>query len=179
MNQGQKMLESAQAIILKTAKNLDLPKETIDRLIQPNVIHELNFSVGKKIYKGFRIQHNKNLGPYKGGIRFHSNVSHEEVQALATLMTIKCAVAGLPYGGGKGGVIVNPKTLSESELKDLSLAYVRAISNFIGPELDVPAPDVNTNPKIMAWMVDEFIKFRIQNSEFRIDKKEQNKLRVT
>src|SRR3989344_3820096 len=179
MNTGRKMLESAQAIILKTAKSLKLANELIERLIQPNVIHELNFSVGKKIYKGFRIQHNNNLGPYKGGIRFHPNVSHEEVQALATLMTIKCAVVGLPFGGGKGGVIVNPKTLSESELKDLSLAYVRAISNFIGPELDVPAPDVNTNPKIMAWMVDEFIKLKVKNEKLKINEKTLNKLRAT
>src|SRR3990167_5094492 len=116
MNTGRKMLESAQAIILKTAKSLKLANELIEMLIQPNVIHELNFSVGKKIYKGFRIQHNNNLGPYKGGIRFHPNVSREEVQALATLMTIKCAVAGLPYGGAKGGVIVDPKKLNENEL---------------------------------------------------------------
>src|SRR3989304_5311119 len=127
MNQGQKMLESAQAIILKTAKNLDLPKEAILRLIEPNVIHELSFSAGKKIYKGFRIQHNNNLGPYKGGIRYHPNVSREEVQALATLMTIKCAVAGLPYGGGKGGVIVDPKSLTETELEQISRAYGKAI----------------------------------------------------
>lgn len=162
-NTGIKMLESAQAIILKTAIRLNLSKELTDRLIQPNVIHELNFSVGNTIYKGYRIQHNNNLGPYKGGIRFHPNVSREEVQALATLMTIKCAVAGLPYGGGKGGVVINPKNLSEKQLEALSRAYARAISNFIGPELDVPAPDVNTNPKIMEWMSDEYEKI-VKNS---------------
>src|SRR3990170_7502797 len=134
-NTGIKMLESAQAIILKTAASLNLSQEIVDRLIQPVAIHELNFSVGKKIYKGFRIQHNSALGPYKGGIRFHPNVSREEVQALATLMTIKCAVTGLPYGGAKGGVIVDPKGLSEADLESLSRAYARAIAPFIGPEL--------------------------------------------
>src|SRR3989344_1025224 len=180
MNTGRKMLESAQAIILKTAKSLKLANELIERLIQPNVIHELNFSVGKKIYKGFRIQHNNNLGPYKGGIRFHPNVSREEVQALATLMTIKCAVAGLPYGGAKGGVIVDPKKLNENELDELSRAYVRAINTFIGAEIDVPAPDVNTNPKIMEWMVDEYVKrIKNQKSKIKTDHETLNKLRAT
>lgn len=173
---GKKMLESAQAIILKTAKSLNLPQEITDRLIEPTAIHELNFSVGKKIYKGFRIQHNNNLGPYKGGIRFHPNVSREEVQALATLMTIKCAVAGLPYGGGKGGVVVNPKELTREELEKLSRAYARAISTFIGPELDVPAPDVNTNPKIMEWMLDEFIKFKTVKTSLNLLKSAKKNL---
>ena len=173
------MLESAQAIVIRTAKSLNLAKETVERLLEPDVIHELNFSVGKKIYKGFRIQHNKNLGPYKGGIRFHSNVSREEVQALATLMTIKCAVAGLPYGGGKGGVVVDPKSLTETELELLSRSYIRAIARFIGPDFDVPAPDVNTNPKIMAWMVNEFIKFKVQSEKLKVNRKILNHLRAT
>lgn len=180
-NTGIKMLESAQAIILKTAMSLNLPREIVDRLIQPDAIHELNFSVGKKIYKGFRIQHNNVLGPYKGGIRFHSNVSREEVQALATLMTIKCAVAGLPYGGAKGGVVVDPKSLSEAELEQLSRAYVRVIAPFIGPEIDVPAPDVNTNPKIIGWMTDEYVK-QVKSSKLKaqsLNSKKLNYLRVT
>src|SRR3989344_3582623 len=158
-NTGKKMLESAQAVIINTAKSLNLSQEKVKRLLEPNLIHEINLSVGDKIYKAFRIQHNNNLGPYKGGIRFHPNVSREEVQALATLMTIKCAVAGLPYGGGKGGVIVDPKSLTETELELLSRSYIKAIARFIGPDFDIPAPDVNTNPKIMAWMVDEYVKF--------------------
>jgi len=162
-NTGKKMLESAQDIIVKTAESLGLDQITIKRLIEPEAIHELNFPVkmddGKiRLFKGYRIQHNSVLGPYKGGIRFHPNVCREEVQALATLMTIKCAVAGLPYGGGKGGVLVNPKELTESELKNLSKQYARAISRFVGSDIDVPAPDMNTNPKIMTWMVEEFIK---------------------
>lgn len=156
MNTGIKMLESAKEIIKKSAQGLGLSQEQIDRLIEPNAFHEYNLSVGKKIYKAFRIQHNNNLGPYKGGIRFHPGVSREEVQALATLMSIKCAVAGLPYGGGKGGIIVDPKTLTAKELETLSRTYARAIAPVIGPTVDVPAPDVNTNPQIMAWMIDEY-----------------------
>lgn len=163
MNQGQQMLESAQALIKETAKNLGLSQSVIDRLIQPEMVLEFTFPVvmddGKfKIFKGWRIQHNSALGPYKGGIRFHPETNRDEVQALATLMTIKCAVAGLPYGGGKGGVIVDPKKLSPTELERLSREYVKKIAHFIGEDRDVPAPDVNTNPQIMAWMIDEYEK---------------------
>src|SRR3990167_11250321 len=156
MDTGKKMLESAQAIIINTANSLGLSQEKVKRLLEPNLIHEINLSVGGKIYKAFRIQHNNNLGHYKGGIRFHPHVRSEEVQALATLMTIKCAVAGLPYGGGKGGIILDPKHLSASELERLSRAYTRAIAAVIGPTLDIPAPDVNTNPTIMEWMINEY-----------------------
>lgn len=185
-NPGLKMLESAQDIITKTARSLKLDDKTIKSLIQPEAIHQFNLPVrlddGRtKLFKAFRIQHNSRLGPYKGGIRFHQNVSREEVQALATLMTIKCAVAGLPYGGGKGGVVVDPKKLSESELERLSRAYAKKISPFIGPNLDIPAPDVNTNSQIMEWMLDEYIKYKlkIKNSKFKIDKKTLNQWRAT
>ena len=158
MNSGQQMLETAQQIIVKTGKKMGLSDEVIKRLVEPEAVHEFNFTANGKLYKGFRIQHNGALGPYKGGIRFHPGVNREEVQALATLMSIKCAVAGLPYGGGKGGVIVNPKDLSEKELETLSREYVKRITPIIGSDVDAPAPDVNTNPKIMAWMVDEYEK---------------------
>ncbi len=160
-NQGQKMLETAQNTILKVGQSMGLDNSVIQRLIEPDAVHEYTISAtvkGKNVLlKAYRIQHNNALGPYKGGIRFHPGVSREEVQALATLMTIKCAVAGLPYGGGKGGVIVNPKELSEKELEHISKSYARAIYNIIGPEKDVPAPDVNTNPVIMKWMMDEIL----------------------
>lgn len=164
-NQGKKMLESAQALIKKTAERMNLKEEKIKRLIEPEYIHEFSFEVQmdngeKKVFKGWRIQHNSALGPYKGGIRFHPETVREEVQALATLMTIKCAVAGLPYGGGKGGVAVDPKTLSKSELERLSREYVKKIAHFIGEDIDVPAPDVNTNPTIMGWMIDEYQKIK-------------------
>lgn len=157
------MLESAQGIIKKTAKNLRLDSKTISRLLKPKHIHKFTLKVkmddGKtKSFKAWRVQHNNALGPYKGGIRFHPDSSQEEVQALATLMTIKCAVAGIPFGGGKGAVAVDPKKLTEVEIERLSRAYAAAVAPYIGSKVDVPAPDVNTNPKIMSWMVDEFIK---------------------
>lgn len=167
------MLETAQNTIQKVGQAMGLNNEVIQELITPDSVHEYNLPVmvkGKKtILKAYRIQHNNALGPYKGGIRFHPGVSREEVQALATLMSIKCAVAGLPYGGGKGGVIVNPKELSEAELETISKTYARAIASIIGPEVDVPAPDVNTNPLIMKWMMDEYIsyqKVKIKNQKY-------------
>jgi len=164
-NQGKKMLGSAQALIKETAKNLGFDEEIIKRLIEPEMICEFSFSVKMddgqiKVFKGWRVQHNSLLGPYKGGIRFHPQTSREEVQALATLMTIKCVVAGLPYGGAKGGVLVDPKNLSSAELERLSREYVKKIAHFIGEDIDVPAPDVNTNPQIMAWMIDEYQKIK-------------------
>lgn len=118
-----------------------------------------------KIFEGYRVQYSSERGPYKGGIRFHPNVSMEEVKALSFWMAIKCAVAGIPFGGGKGGVIVDPHNLSEKELEKLSRGYARAIAPNIGAYVDVPAPDVNTNPKIMKWMVDEYEK--VQNSKIK------------
>ena len=109
-------------------------------------------------FQAYRSQHNNALGPYKGGIRFHQNVSESEVKALSLWMSLKCSVAGLPLGGGKGGIIVDPKKLSEKELEALSRAYARFLAPHVGPKVDVPAPDVNTNGQIMAWMLDEYEK---------------------
>ena len=109
----------------------------------------------RRLFKGYRVQHNSLLGPYKGGIRYHPDVSREEVQALATLMSLKCTLAGLPLGGGKGGVIINPKELSRRELEALSRGYVRSLERYLGSDTDVPAPDVHTNVLIMSWMADE------------------------
>jgi len=160
---GKKMLESAQALITKTAENMQLDSEMIKRLIEPEFAHEFALTITmdsgkKKVFKGWRIQHNSALGPYKGGIRFHHETVREEVQALATLMSIKCAVAGLPYGGGKGGIVVEPKKLSKTELERLSRAFANRIAHVIGEDVDVPAPDVNTTPEIMSWMIDEYQK---------------------
>src|SRR3989339_407524 len=160
---GKKMLESAQALIRKTAEKMKLDSEMIKRLIEPEFAHEFSLVVTmdngrKKVFRGWRIQHNSALGPYKGGIRFHQDTVREEVQALATLMSIKCAVAGLPYGGGKGGIAVDPKKLSKTELERLSRAFAARITHFIGEDIDVPAPDVNTTPQIMGWMIDEYQK---------------------
>lgn len=112
-----------------------------------------------KVFKGYRSQHNNFAGPFKGGIRYHQQVDLGEVKALSAWMTMKCSVVGIPMGGGKGGIIVNPKELSEGELERLSRGYMRAIAPVVGPDVDVPAPDVNTNGKIMSWMKDEYSKY--------------------
>ncbi|MGQ3888561.1 Glu/Leu/Phe/Val family dehydrogenase [Legionella sp. CNM-1927-20] len=111
-----------------------------------------------KMFTGYRVHHNDIRGPTKGGIRFHPAVSLAEVKTLAFWMTIKCAVVGVPFGGAKGGVIVNPKQLSRLELERLSRSYITLIADFIGPDLDIPAPDVYTNAMIMGWMMDEYSK---------------------
>ena len=109
-----------------------------------------------EVFTGYRVQHNSGPGPTKGGIRYHQSVTLEEVKALAMWMTWKCAVVGLPYGGAKGGVQVNPKLLSQAELQNLTRRYTTEIQPFIGPNQDIPAPDVNTNPQIMAWLMDTY-----------------------
>ncbi len=114
----------------------------------------------KKKFQAFRSQHNNALGPYKGGIRFHPNVSESEVKALSLWMSLKTSIAGIPYGGGKGGIIVEPRDLSAGELERLSRAYITFIAPHIGVDKDVPAPDVNTNGQIMAWMLDEYEKLQ-------------------
>lgn len=109
-----------------------------------------------KYISGFRVQYNDALGPTKGGVRFHESTNPEEVSELAFLMTLKTSLLGLPYGGAKGGVRINTKKLSESELERVARGYVRTLRKFMGPEEDIPAPDVNTNQRVMAWMLDEF-----------------------
>ena len=109
-----------------------------------------------ELFTGYRVQHNHDRGPYKGGIRYHQNVNLDEVRTLATLMTIKCAVIDIPLGGGKGGIIVDPKKLSRKEVERLSRGFIRRIADIIGPEKDIPAPDVNTNAEIMDWFADEY-----------------------
>lgn len=111
-----------------------------------------------KKFQAFRVQYNDLRGPFKGGIRYHPGVTLAEVEALSLWMTIKCAVADIPMGGGKGGVVVNPKKLSQGELEKLSRGYIRAIAKYVGPYKDVPAPDVYTDATIMAWMMDEYSK---------------------
>lgn len=116
-----------------------------------------------EVFEGFRVQHNNALGPYKGGIRFHEEVSLNDDIALATLMTLKNSLSGIPYGGAKGAVKVNPKMLSREELERLSRSYIRGIAGIIGEQVDIPAPDIGTNPQIMAWMVDEYSKLKGYN----------------
>ena len=108
------------------------------------------------IFKGYRIQHNDILGPFKGGIRFHQDVNLDEVKALASLMSIKCALQDIPFGGAKGGIKMNPKDYSSKDLELITRGYTRAINNYIGPDYDIPAPDVGTTPQIMDWIMDEY-----------------------
>lgn len=117
-----------------------------------------------QVFQGYRSQHNNARGPYKGGVRYHPQVTIHEVKALSMWMTWKCAVVGIPYGGGKGGITVNPRDLSNGELERLSRGYFEAISDIVGPEKDIPAPDVYTTPQIMAWFMDEFSKIRRHNT---------------
>ena len=126
-----------------------------DRVIQGDLEIELDDGT-TKTFKAYRSQHDNSRGPYKGGIRFHPGVTLEEVKALSTWMTWKAAVTGIPYGGGKGGVVVDPREMSATELESLSRAYAAMIADYIGPWKDVPAPDVNTDGQIMAWMIDEW-----------------------
>src|SRR5918992_2541299 len=109
-----------------------------------------------EVFTGYRVQHNSGPGPTKGGIRYHQSVTLSEVKALAMWMTWKCAVVGLPFGGAKGGVQVNPKLLSQNELQNLTRRYTSSIASMIGPTRDIPAPDVNTNPQVMAWLMDTY-----------------------
>ena len=109
-----------------------------------------------QVFAGHRVRHNSLPGPTKGGIRYHQNVTLSEVKALAMWMTWKCAVVGLPYGGAKGGVQVNPKLMSQYEVQNLTRRYTTEIQPFIGPNVDIPAPDVNTNPQVMAWLMDTY-----------------------
>jgi len=153
----------AQAQLDKAAEKLGMDEEMHAFLREP--MRELCVSIpvkmddgATKIFKGFRVQYNDARGPTKGGIRFHPEETIDTVRALAAWMTWKCAVADIPYGGSKGGIICNPKEMSRGEIERLSRAYVRAIGRFIGPEKDIPAPDVYTNPQIMAWMMDEYSK---------------------
>jgi glutamate dehydrogenase/leucine dehydrogenase len=153
------MLETAQKLIRDAGKKLELSDEQIERLISTDAEHnfEIEHTNGQR-YQAYRVQHSNKLGPYKGGIRFHPQVDYDEVRALATLMSFKTAVAGIPMGGGKGGISVDPKELSEEALEELSRKYVQGLQQHIGPDKDVPAPDVNTNAKIIDWMTDEYEK---------------------
>lgn len=145
----------------RIAQESSVAPEVIEALARPKGTLTVSLPVrmddgSVRYFTGYRCRYNDALGPTKGGIRFHPRVNAEEVQALALWMTIKCAVVGIPFGGGKGGVDVDPKQLSRMELERLSRAYIRAIADFIGPEVDIPAPDVYTDARIMGWMADEY-----------------------
>lgn len=151
----------AQKQINDCADVLKLGQSTREVLLRPMREFHVNFPVRMddgttKLFQGFRVQYNDAKGPTKGGIRFHPEETVDTVRALAAWMTWKCALLDLPLGGAKGGVICNPKELSQFELERISRSYIKAVGAFIGPDKDIPAPDVYTNPQIMAWMVDEY-----------------------
>ena len=135
--------------------------------LMPNAqTNNQQLTTNNQYFSAFRAQHNNARGPYKGGIRFHPDVTEDEVKALSFWMSIKCAVADIPFGGSKGGVAVDPRKLTEKQLEELSRAYARAFAPFIGPDQDIPAPDVNTNGQIMGWMLDEVE--QVQSSKFKV-----------
>lgn len=161
-------LENVQRILKKACEVLNVEEDLYEILKEPERTIEINIPVkmdnGKvKVFKGYRAQHCDVMGPYKGGIRFHQSVNINEIKALSVWMSLKCSSAQLPFGGGKGGIIVNVNELSESELERLSRGYVREIYKYIGDRFDIPAPDINTNEKVMAWMLDEYIKLTGNN----------------
>ncbi|PEB54814.1 glutamate dehydrogenase [Bacillus pseudomycoides] len=154
-------LEEFQSILKEALQVLRYPEEVFEFLKKPMRFLEVSIPVRMddgttKVFQGYRAQHNDAAGPTKGGIRFHPDVTAEEVKALAGWMSLKCGVTGLPYGGAKGGIICNPQEMSFRELELLSRGYVRAVSQIVGPTKDIPAPDMYTNAQIMAWMLDEY-----------------------
>ncbi|WP_207637529.1 Glu/Leu/Phe/Val family dehydrogenase [Desulfotruncus alcoholivorax] len=168
MTQEINSFEIVKDLIDTSVKKLNLNKSVYNILSEPQRVLTVNIPVQMddgeiRVFTGYRSQHNNALGPYKGGIRFHQDVNLDEVKALSTWMTLKCAVLNVPYGGGKGGIIVNHKELSPGELERLSRGYIRAIAPVLGAELDIPAPDVGTNGQVMSWMMDEFSRYRGHN----------------
>ncbi|HET7673322.1 MAG TPA: Glu/Leu/Phe/Val dehydrogenase [Candidatus Saccharimonadales bacterium] len=151
------MILTAKNLIEKTGKHLGLSKQEVDYILEIDKEHVFDIVLDNgKTHRAYRVQHNNSRGPYKGGIRFHQDVDLNEVRALSILMSLKTAAVGLPLGGGKGGVAVDPRDLSEEELEQLARAYVRHLHPHIGPDQDVPAPDVNINSQIIDWMVEEY-----------------------
>ncbi len=155
--------EIAQRQVKNACDKLGADPAVYEILKNPMRVHEVSFPVkmddgSVRTIVGYRSQHNNACGPYKGGIRFHPAVNLDEVKALSTWMTFKCSVTGVPYGGGKGGIAIDPKDFSEAELERISRGFAAALAPYIGEKVDIPAPDVNTNGKIMAWMVDEYEK---------------------
>jgi len=153
----------AQARLKDVAQIINVDPLLISSLLHPDRVIEIFFPIlmddGKiRVFKGYRVQHNNLRGPYKGGLRYHQEVDLEEIKALAFWMTIKTAVVDVPFGGAKGGIHVDPRTLSQNELEKLTREFTKKLSPVIGPKFDVPAPDINTNPQIMSWIADEYSK---------------------
>jgi len=163
------ILEETKRLIEVSVDELGMPKAVYQHLKEPQRLLIANIPITMdngevQSFTAFRSQHCNVLGPFKGGIRYHPEVCMDEVKALSMWMSLKCAVVQVPYGGGKGGIICDPKNMSEDELERLSRAFVRSMLKIIGPEQDIPAPDVYTNPQVMAWMADEYSMAKGHNS---------------
>ncbi|RJE90014.1 Glu/Leu/Phe/Val dehydrogenase [Paenibacillus sp. 1011MAR3C5] len=159
------VLQATQIVIEQALRRLGYGDEMVELLKEPMRLLTVRIPVRMddgttRVFTGYRAQHNDAVGPTKGGVRFHPGVTEKEVKALSIWMSLKCGIADLPYGGGKGGIICDPRKMSFRELERLSRGYVRAISQLVGPTKDIPAPDVMTNSQIMAWMMDEYSRIR-------------------
>jgi len=155
------LFEGASGRLDAAVRHASVSEDTLERLRLPKSVLKVSIPVrmddgSLRTFPGYRVRYDDSRGPTKGGIRFHPGVNVDEVQTLAFWMTFKCAALDLPFGGGKGGVTVNPKELSQLELERLSRGYVNQIADFIGPDVDVPAPDVYTNQMVMGWMMDQY-----------------------
>lgn len=155
------LFSQASQRLEEVSRYIEISEDTLESLKYPKTTLVVSIPVRMdncdlKIFKGYRVRYNALRGPTKGGIRFHPNVSIDEVQALSFWMTFKCAVMNLPFGGAKGGITVDPKTMSKAEIERLSRGYIDAIADFIGPDIDIPAPDMYTNQMIMGWMMDQY-----------------------
>ncbi|WP_173107370.1 Glu/Leu/Phe/Val family dehydrogenase [Bacillus sp. KH172YL63] len=169
MGENLNLFTSTQHVINDALSKLGYTEEMYELLKEPVRMLTVRIPVRMddgsiKVFTGYRAQHNDAVGPTKGGVRFHPEVDEEEVKALSMWMSLKCGIVDLPYGGGKGGIICDPRTMSFTELEKLSRGYVRAISQIVGPTKDIPAPDVYTNSQIMAWMMDEYSRLRENDS---------------
>ncbi|MFG6118482.1 MULTISPECIES: Glu/Leu/Phe/Val family dehydrogenase [Thalassobacillus] len=161
VNDKLDVLKSTQSVVKKALDKLGYPGEVYELMKEPVRMMTVRIPVRMddgsiKIFTGYRAQHNDAVGPTKGGVRFHPNVSEKEVKALSIWMSLKAGIVDLPYGGGKGGIVCDPREMSFRELEGVSRGYVRSISQIVGPTKDIPAPDVFTNSQIMAWMMDEY-----------------------
>ena len=167
--ESKSVFEDASARLSSIGRLGKISQQVLDLLNQPNLLLKASLPVrlddgSIQFFDAFRCQYNNTLGPCKGGIRYHPQVNEEEVKALSLWMTIKCALVGLPFGGGKGGVCVDPKKLSRMELERLSRAYIKSMADVVGPKRDIPAPDVYTNSLIMGWMQDEYESIKREKS---------------
>lgn len=168
-NEKMDVLASTRTVVKTALEKLGYPDEVFELLKEPLRMLTVRIPVRMddgsiKVFTGYRAQHNDAVGPTKGGVRFHPDVTEKEVKALSIWMSLKAGIVDLPYGGGKGGIICDPREMSFRELEGLSRGYVRAISQIVGPTKDIPAPDVFTNSQIMAWMMDEYSRIDEFNS---------------